>query len=376
VFAAARAVTLSQAHVRGNLYPAGSEIDVAAGSEVNGNAIAAGETVTIDGNVTGDLFAFGRRVTIRGEVSGDVISAAETIDIEGTVRGSVFAAARAVTLSQAQVRGNLYTAGSEIDVAANSEINGNAIAAGNGVTLAGNVGIDLMSFARDVTVRGNVQRNVTASGATVTVTPPARVGGNVTAYVGDPASVSVTPGTVIGNVDTRVNAQFGEPEQPRSEYLTAGFYVRQIVRLGAAFVTGLILFWLFPGLQTVSLASGGAALRAAGSGLIAAATMPAVAVIAAVTVIGLPIAFIVGVLWLLGLYFAKTVVAQLIGRELFKGRNGATPHYAATLLAGLVLVLIAVNMPWFGWLVSLVLTLVGLGMLVAYVADCSGRRLA
>jgi len=66
----------------------------------------------------------------------------------------------------------------------------------------------------------------------------------------------------------------------------------------------------------------------------------------------------------------------MIGRQLFKTRDGATPHFAATLLAGLVIVLIAVNLPWIGWLVGLVLTLIGLGLIVAYLSERSGRSLA
>jgi hypothetical protein len=36
-------------------------------------------------------------------------------------------------------------------------------------------------------------------------------------------------------------------------------------------------------------------------------------------------------------------------------------------------VLIAVNLPWIGWLVGLVLTLVGLGLLVAHVLEGTNR---
>jgi cytoskeletal protein CcmA (bactofilin family) len=347
-----------------------------AGETVEDTLLALGETVSIDGNVNGDLLAFGRRVTVRGNVSGDVISAGETVDIRGTVGGNVFSGARAVTLAQARIRGNLYTGASAVSVAADGEIMGNAVAAGDTVNIDGSIGIDLQSFAREVVIRGNVQRNVEARGATVTVLPPARVGGNLTAHVDNPTSVSVTPGTVIGTVDTQVSERFGAQREPRNKYLTVGFYVGQVIRLGAAFVTGLLLFSLFPGLQTLSLASGAAALRAAGVGLIAAVTLPAIVFIAAITVIGIPIGILVGAVWLLGLYFAKTLVAQIIGRQLFKTRDGATPHFAATLLAGLVIVLIAVNLPWVGWLAGLVLTLIGLGLLVAYVSERSGRSLA
>lgn len=348
-----------------------------ASETVEDSLIALGETVEIDGNVNGDLLAFGRRVTVRGNVSGDVISGAETVDIQGTVGGNVFSGARAVTLAQTRIRGNVYAGGSTVSLATGGEIMGNAIAFADSVKFDGNVGVDLRSFARELVLRGNVQRNVEARGATVTLLPSARVGGNLTSHVENPASVTVTPGaTVVGTVDTQVDERFGARRESRNKYLTAGFYVGQVIRLGAAFVSGLLLLWLFPGLQTLSLASGGAALRAAGVGLIAAVTMPAVVVLACITVIGIPIGIIIAALWVLGLYFAKTVVAQLIGRQLFKTREGATPHYAATLITGLVIVLIAVNLPWIGWLASLVLCLIGLGLLVAYISEHSGRRLA
>jgi cytoskeletal protein CcmA (bactofilin family) len=349
---------------------------LAAGETIEDTLLASGETVSIDGNVNGDLLAFGRRVTVRGNVSGDVISGAETIDIQGTVGGNVFGGARAVTIGQTRIRGNLYTGAREVSVAADGEIMGNAITFANSVNMAGSVGADLRSFAREVIIRGNVQRNVEARAATVTVLPPARIGGTLTAHVDDPASVSVAPGTVIGAVDTQVNERFGAQRPPRNEYLTVGFYFGQVIRLGAAFVTGLLLFLVFPGLQTLSLAGGGAALRAAGIGLAAAVTLPAIAVIACITIVGIPLGIITAGLWFLGLYFAKTVVAQFIGRQLAKTRDGETPHFAVTLLAGLVIVFIATNLPWIGWLVSLVITLVGVGMLVAYVAERAGRRVA
>jgi cytoskeletal protein CcmA (bactofilin family) len=344
---------------------------------VEDTLLALGDTVSIDGNVNGDLLAFGRRVTVRGNVSGDVISGAETVDIEGTVGGNVFSGARAVSLAMARVRGNLYAGAREVTVSADSEITGNAVAAGDSVDVAGKIGVDLQGFAREVVIRGAVQRHVNAFGATITVLPPARIGGNLTAHVDDPASVSVTPGTVIGTVDTQVNERFGDARrEPRNRYFTAGFYFGQVIRLGASFIAGLLLLWLFPGLQALSLASAGAALRAAGIGLIAAVTMPVAAIIACITVVGIPIGIITAILWLAGLYFAKIVAAQVIGRQLFKNREGATPHFAATLIAGLVIVLVVVNLPGIGWLASLALTLVGLGTLVAYAFDASPRRVA
>ena len=75
------------------------------------------------------------------------------------------------------------------------------------------------------------------------------------------------------------------------------------------------------------------------------------------------VAFVLGAL---ALYFAKTIVAQIIGRRLFRGPAGE-PHYAATLLAGLAIVTIAVNIPFIGPILNLVATLIGLGLIVTVI---------
>jgi hypothetical protein len=163
-----------------------------------------------------------------------------------------------------------------------------------------------------------------------------------------------------------VDRQLVEREQRRNRYATVGFYVRQIVRLGAAFVTGLLLFWLFPALRTLVLPDLGAALRSAGIGLAATVTLPVLAVLLCVTVVGIPLGIATFVLGALGLYFAKTVVAQLVGRRLFRSPVGE-PHYAATLLAGLTIVIIAINVPFVGGIVNAVATLLGFGMIVTVI---------
>jgi len=347
---------------------------LAAGERVDDTLLAVGETVAIDGDVNGDLLAFGQRVTVRGNVSGDVISAGETVDVQGSVGGNVIGAGRAVTIAQ-RVGRNLYAAARDLTVSAGAEIGGNASTAGDSINVDGKIGMDLVTAARSLAVRGNVMRNVLAYAGEVTLLAPATVGGNLTARVGEANAVSIASGaTVSGTVDTKVDERMARTE-PGNKYLTVSFYVGQVVRLGMAFLVGLLLLWLFPGLQTLSLASGGAVLRAAGFGLITAVTLPVLVLIACITIVGIPLGVIGVVAWLLGLYFAKIIVAQFIGQTLFRSPHG-TPHYAATLLAGLVIVLIAVNLPWIGWLAGLVLTLVGLGMLVAYVYERFDRKLA
>jgi cytoskeletal protein CcmA (bactofilin family) len=346
---------------------------VAAGETIDDTLLAAGQTVSIDGDVNGDLLAFARVVTIRGHVAGDVIAAGETVEIQGSVGGSVYAAGRGVTIKQMRVGRNLYTAGRDVAVESGVEIVGNATAAGDSVNVDGKVGVDLMTAGNALVLRGEVTRNVNAFGQTITLLPPASVGGDLVAHVRATDNLQIAPGaTVRGKVDTQISA--GPPGARVSKYLMASFYTWQIVRLAAAFLAGLLLLWAFDGLRTASLADAGAGLKAGAIGLVTAIALPVVAFIACITVVGIPLGILTVILWLFGLYFAKVVVAQLIGRRLFASAHGV-PHYAATLLAGLVIVFIAINLPWVGWLVGIAITLLGLGMIVAYVSERSGRTL-
>jgi predicted anti-sigma-YlaC factor YlaD len=333
---------------------------ISAGETIDDTVIALGKTVTVDGNVNGDLLAFGETVTVRGNVAGDLITGAETVTVEGTVGGSIIGGGRGVSLRGARVTRNFFAGGRDIDIGANASVNGNAMTFGNEIHVDGLVGIDLKSFGADVAVGGNVQRDVEAFARDVTLLPSARIGRNLTVHLDNADNLEIASGATVGGT---INRQLVDREQRRNRYLTVGFYVRQVVRLGAAFLTGLALLWMFPALRTLPLLDAPGALRAGGIGLVAAVTAPVAALLACITVVGLPIGIVTFVLGAIALYFSKAVVAQLIGRAMFHGPAGE-PHYAATLLAGFVVVLIAINVPYIGGIVNAVLTLVGLGLIV------------
>jgi cytoskeletal protein CcmA (bactofilin family) len=345
---------------------------VAAGEKIDDTLLAVGQTVSIDGDVNGDLLALARVVTIRGHVAGDVIIAGETVEVQGGVDGSVYAAGRGVTIKQMRIGRNLYAAGRDVAVENSAEIAGNATAAGDTVNVDSKVGIDLTAAADSLVVRGEVTRNVAAFGQTITLLPPATVGGNLVAHVAAADNLQIAPGaTVRGNVDKQISKV---PTTTVSRYLTASFYTWQVVRVGSAFLAGLLLLWAVPGLRAATVADAGAGVKDGAIGLVTAIALPVVAFIACITVVGIPLGILTAIVWLSGLYFAKIVVAQMIGRRLFASPHGV-PHYAATLLAGLVIVIVGINLPWIGWLISLAVTLLGLGMIVTFLSERSGRTL-
>ena len=341
-------------------------VTVAADETINDTLLAVGQTVTIDGTINGDLLAFGQSVTVRGNVTGNVVTAAQSVTIEGTVGGTVLGAGEGVKLENARVGRDFYGFGNGVEIASGANVAGNAMGFGATIDVDGRVGIDLKGFGGNtVTVGGAVERNFDGAGKAVTVESTARVGGNVTGHVENAGDLKVEDGAVIGGATSE---KLGEREQrrDRNNYQTLGYYFGQVVRLAGLFLTGLVLLWLVPVLRDVSLPNAIAVLRSAGIGLAAAVTLPVAALLICFTFVGIPLAVLTFVLGAIGLFFAKAVIAQIIGRSVLRNRP-TPPHYAATLFVGLVIVVVAINLPWIGWLVHLLVTLVGFGVIVSLI---------
>jgi anti-sigma factor RsiW len=339
------------------------DVIVAADETIDDTLLAAGQTVTIDGTVNGDLLAFAGEVTVRGNVSGNLVTAAQTITVEGTIGGTVIGAAENLSFENARVGRDVYGFGNSVEIAPTANVSGNAMGFAETVDVGGRVGIDFKGFGAGVNVSGNVEGDVDGYAGAMRILSTARVGGNVTGHVETAGDLSIADGAVIGG---SVDEQIIERERRRNRYETIGYYFRQVIRLAGAFATGWLLLWLFPVLREVSLPNALAVLRSGAIGLAAAVTMPVAAVLFCVTVVGIPLGILTFLIGAIGLYFSKAVIAQIIGRAAL--RNSATPpHYALTLLMGLVIVIVAINLPWIGGFANLVLTLVGFGVIVSLI---------
>jgi cytoskeletal protein CcmA (bactofilin family) len=340
---------------------AGSKHDrivVGAGEIVDDSLVAAGDTVAVDGTVTGNLFAAGHRVILRGTVKGDLVAVAERVEIEGTVDGNVFTAGDTVVI-RGSVGRSVHGAGGTVRVETSGRVEGDLLGFAEAIDLDGRVGRDFLAFSGLTNVRGGVGRNVSVRTRRLHLEAPAKIGGSLVAYVRDAAGVQLDRGAIVtGQTETRF------APKAKSRYARPGFYVWKLIWLVAAFVTGLALHALLPGLFAARLPAGGALLRAAGLGFVALVAVPAAAILLMLTLVGLPAGLMVLALWLAGLYIAQILVATLVGRGLLQ-RAGAPPaSFVPVLLVGLVFVAVAVNFPYVHSLVRLVVLVLGLGLAV------------
>jgi hypothetical protein len=203
------------------------------------------------------------------------------------------------------------------------------------------------------------------------VLEPARIDGDLVTTTGRSSNVNIGAGAVVGGrTETRT------PPPAPSRYTKPSFYIWQIIWLTAAFLSGLAALALFPGLLRLGFSTGTDLLISAGVGLAALVVVPVVAIIAAITLVGLPIAVTALAGWAIAVYLSKVVVAVFVGRSLLSRDTGAQPSAALVLLAGLVPVFVAINLPYIGGLINLLLILFGLGAIASAIYRMPRWRLS
>lgn len=331
---------------------------------VNDTLMAFGETVEIKGTVAGDLIAFARQVTVRGSVQGNVIAFALRIDVAGNVDGGVFMFGQSVQ-ANGRIGRDLWGIGGLVTVGRDIRMDNNAVLFGGNASIDGDVGRDAMAFVGSLDVGSKIGRDLSFRGERLLVRAPSTIGRDLNSMTRSEKAVTIEPGVTIAGKKTVAFLK-----SPESRYSTFDFYMKQALRICAAFVTGLLLFWLFPAISRVSISNVRSLLTSGGVGFLALVAIPAASVLLAITLIGLPIAVIAFALWLVCLYLAKIVVAKYIGGAIVS--SGGKRSAALALLAGLIIVILAVNLPYIGGVFNFLLSLIGLGTLVLTIYRVSG----
>ncbi len=339
----------------------GRSISIPAGETVDDTLVVFADSIIMRGTVTGDLIAFGRQITVDGTVHGNVIALGQSVDITGKVEGDVFGFGQTVQANGQVVR-NLWGFGQNVLVGPAARLENNATLIGffgAGANVDGEVGRDLTAYIGSLNIGSRIGRDVQFRGDRLLIRTPSSIGRNLDSMTKSEKDTQIDSGVSILGKKT---VDYFKPKP--SKYRTLGFYVRQSLWIGAAFFAGLLLYWLFPQVSRIPLSNGRFALASGGVGFLAAVASPIAALLLAITLIGLPIALVTLVLWLLGLYLAKIIVARYIGGAILKTGDDRISSAALSLVVGLIIVIICVDLPYIGGIINFFLVLIGLGSLV------------
>jgi cytoskeletal protein CcmA (bactofilin family) len=333
---------------------------VRADETVNDDLFASGKSVRVDGRVRGDVFAFAQNVTVTGVIEGDLITAGAQVVLDGEVKGDVRAAGHTVQLNGVVER-NVLGAAQLLQLGSSGRVGGNVIGASETLSLAGDVGGSVTGAGETVELQGRVGRGADLALQSFTFGPRARIGGDLTYHAHE--ELSVPANAVAGSV-RYVPVQHEKPDmaRPQERFNALGNFLSLTWLAGSA-VVGLVLLRLFPRFAAEFLAVlETQPLPSLGLGVLAMIGTVPLAILAALTVIGLPVALLLGAGYLGGMLVGWLFLALAAG-SIMVGlvRKGRPWHPSWAFLLGLVVLYVLTRLPFLGGLVTFVGLAFGLG---------------
>ncbi len=335
----------------------GDAITISSGEVIDDDLYVAGSNITIDGTINGDLWAFGSTITVNGTINGSVLAIGQTINVNGSVNHAVRVAGETINIS-GKINGDLIAFSSETNINSQAEIGGDFLFGSGNVRAEGTIGKNVKGSGSVVTISGPVDGNVEISVEDLTLTSGANVRGNLT-YTSEKAA-DIRSGASIGG-ETTHNMPEAEKAAP-----FAGIGGK-VVGFLMTLVTGIIIILI----ATRKSASVADTIRrkpwaSLGWGAVILFATPVAAIIACFTVIGIPVALIVLVLYAIAIYISQIFVGLFIGRWII-GRFRETDSKAimiGALAAGLVILTLLRLIPYLGFWIGLAVALFGLGAML------------
>ena len=327
---------------------------VRANETVNDTLLASGNIVRVEGVVNGDLLAFGGTVEVRGTVKGDLVSFAKRIVVSGTVEGNIFNCSNSLDLD-GQLGHSLYGLMQSLRVNDRGRVGEGVVVGAGDVTLEGEVTRSVTTYAGNADVSGSIGRELTMAGDNLTLANTARVGGNLRVRVHHLSNVHIADGaTVTGTRDIKVL-------EKRNRFASPKFYFFQVVWLAAAMLLGWLILMLFPGFFQATANQVGSGWRSLALGFAVLVGVPAAIIVSALTLVGLPTALLLLMVYLPAIYLTKIWVGAFLGGTLLKQTSGTNSDWLLALLVGMLILTVVGFVPYLGRLVHFGVICLGLG---------------
>ncbi|MFT7219814.1 MAG: hypothetical protein ACI8Z1_001431 [Candidatus Azotimanducaceae bacterium] len=372
--AAVAASSMVSAPAQALTYLKGDTITLAADETIDDTLIIAGDTIVLDGTVNGDVLALGRRVIVNGPINGNLVSFAQDVEVNANVQGLIVIAAQSAEFKNATIGGDVWTATENVRTGEDVSIAGNLITATSDAFIAGQIGWDYYVFGDNIDITGTIGQDLEAFADQVNLLSNAMIKGDLRFRTENEDHLRQTPNATVNGVIEFLDLP--EEFDPRNRYTDAGFYLNQVVRLLCAFLTGVVVLWMIPALRDVRMSGGLQGLKTAGIGLVALVSVPLILAIVAVTVIGIPVTVIGTFGYIAVIYLAKIVLASKLGQVMLSATD-FEDNLLLTLLTGLVVIILAINLPAIGGVINFLLTIVGIGlitqMMLRYLSDVGDK---
>ncbi len=282
----------------------GDSIEVAPGETIKGDIYVFAHRARIEGTVEGDLFVFSSDVDVNGHVNGDVIAFAQSLRINGQVDGNIRTFTNNITV-RGTVAKNVTTFNETVTLDSGGKIGGSLTAFTKSLSLDGRLGRDLLVMSQHADISGTIGGSVRAKGEELTIGDRAEIQGPIRFEGHKPAEVSP-------RAKLAFPVEFHQLEH-KPRYMEGHYYVWRVIWTAAFILFGMVLVLLMPKFAEETVRAAELYAAPIGLGVLVFFGVPIAAIIACVTVVGIPLGVLTLGFWCLMVCCAELVVGTVVG---------------------------------------------------------------
>lgn len=339
-------------------YRTGDTTASVAKSENPTNLYIASQTVNVDGNVNRDLVAAGSTINLNGDVQNTVIAGGGAINLKGHVGNNARLAGGTVVVS-GKIDGDLTLAGGTLTIEKDAVIGGDLAVAGGTLVMNGKVGGNFFYGGGKVTLNGPVGGYAKISARDFVVGDSAVVQGKTELWSPNAAQVSN---------DNMKNLKGGLSYHQRESvnFNWQGFWFFNFIsQILLALVLLFAIVYLLPRFSRNFVSETYRNIwKNLGVGIISLIVIPVVGVLLLISLLGIPVAFFLFMVFVLMVMAATIMTPLLIGSIIWRLFDKEKKSYLVdwkVILIGLLVALILQLIPVVGWLALLVFFLFSFG---------------
>jgi cytoskeletal protein CcmA (bactofilin family) len=330
---------------------------------IQDDLVTAGGNIRLDGIIEGDLISVSRSLVQSGLILGSLNAMAQDVDVLGEVKGSVRAFAQNVNVNGALDR-NLIALGYSVDLKPGAEIQKDVSVFCGKMTLDGKLGGNLKGSVGELVISGVVNQDVSVEADKITLMPTARILGNLK-YKSE-KEAKIESGALVSGETVWTQPKAAKEKEPKSIF-TGKPIIPEILFLLALMVTGVVLTLICGknAYQTKQVI-GDSFLKTLALGFVAMVCVPIAVIILIISVIGIPIAVIAVLAYAVLIYVAKIPVAIFVGEKIIRGLGKeGQPSLLWSMLLGLVVLTLLLNIPYLDWLIYFLVLFTGFGAIIS-----------
>lgn len=258
-----------------------------------------GEIVELSGTVKNDAYLAGGQVSVDGTVDGDLLVAGGTVTVTGSINGNLRVMAGQVLIT-GKIKGNTTVLGGSVEATENAVFEGNLVL-GSG----------------SVVINAPVSGDINVAAGSIRLGSKADIKGNINYVSEDDLTLSDTA-TVSGMIKKTEAPNYNPPSKKDVDNLFSGigtfFSLTSIV---TTLIIGLFMIRFLPNYTKKAADTiNQKFLSSFALGILALLIIPVVIIILMVTLIGFPLALLLGMVFLFYLYIVRIFAMVAIGTKL------------------------------------------------------------